>query len=218
MSWLQKTEPITLYQSSPIPYVVLDHVYLCFSNSFSESKPNVKEDYQIEFQTSRSALKRQSATYYQFCDFPVQIPLKNITIKTNEIHDIEKNTSDKKISMISSTYVDRLSNKKSQSLLSFLEKRFDSIFILVQDEIGENSRLFEEVCSPILHNNTDWGRTCISILDEICPFKFRGKNWTKHSLSSLDITCFGLEDVDYLDQINDIFNHVGVSITTDWRV
>lgn len=218
MSWLQRAEPILLHQESSIPYVVFDDkVFLCYSNIYSQEKTS-SEDYSISFKCNRSQIMRQSASYYRLKTFPISIPLSDIVSfvapKFTVQEEITKGDP-KNIAIVRSNFVRKLRSRAIQDLYETLES-FDKSFILTKDDIDANTRLLEEIAIPIFHENSDWGRTCVHVANEMCENSYRSINWTKN-VPNLEISCYGLMDTRYIDEITKIFEKMQIDATTSWE-
>lgn len=218
MSWLQRAEPIILHQESSIPYIVFDdRIFLCYSNMYSQEKIS-SDDYSISFKFNRSYLVRQSASYYRLKTFPVNIPLSDVvslvTPKFASQGEMVKGDP-KNIAIVRSGFVRKLRSRAVQDLYETLEG-FDKSFILTKDDIDSNTRLLEEIATPIFHENSDWGRTCVSIANEVCENSYRSTNWTKN-VPDLEIACYGLMNTNYINEITGMFEKMQIDATTSWE-
>ena len=72
-SWLKRQQPTKLYQSSDIPYVILeDGVYLCYDNCYGGQED--RADHNISFYAHPNSLRRLNTYFYRFNSFPMTIP------------------------------------------------------------------------------------------------------------------------------------------------
>lgn len=212
MSWLNVISPIILHQSSDIPYVIAkDGVKLCFSN-FYVTERSTGDSFSIEFGINKKKLERQSATYYRLKTFPALIPFSDI-IKLDSIvlngkiikKAMYKETDTASVIVIKSSRIDDM---KSNALTSLAEKidKYDKAFLLVSDEIGENSRLLIDDCIPVYGN--EWTRVATSIAHTVCPLKGRKYCWTQ-SCPDMEIFCYGFKTSD-ISVIEENMSYIGV--------
>lgn len=208
MSWLKRQQPIELYQSSDLPYVITDEgLKLCFDNCYSD----LKEDNSMSFRISKKMLYRISSHYYKIRPFPYIVPFQDVI-------DIPKIVSDGKIIkeaihqehnkrtlLVRDSYIDKLSYMKLHKLLDKINKT--KSFILV----GNNdSNLYSSV--KALHDIADvihhisWYRTMVHVAGSLC--KQRGVNWTK-MLPGISMDCYGLHEGE-LSKIDTAMKYIGV--------
>lgn len=217
--WLKRQQPVKLYQSSDIPYVILeDGVHLCFDNCYGTQEDNA--DFNICFNAQQAGLKRANTYFYRLEEFPVTIPFSDIVSLNDTIIEgrIIKSSStisndSKSISIMKSSYIRNSPDETLESLNDELEN-FDNSFILVGETVDPQVRLFEGLATMIPH--VDWTRTLVHISDEVCDRNDRKYCWT-HAVPELSVSCYGLDDSDELIEINEIFDDIGVNgVSTVW--
>lgn len=215
MSWLQKSEPISLYQTSSIPYLILNNnIYLCHSNFYAIEHPKIFDDYTIIFSSPRQLLSQQSASYHKFKKFPVTINKKDILTYMYPNYKEETQES-QRIAIIDAKHINKLRSRALGDFFNEVEN-FDFRIILTNENIESNTRIFEDNSSMIFHENSDWWRTCILIAHETYKSKFRGNNWTTN-LGGLEIYCYGLESTDFIKEIEDIFQKMKIDTEISWE-
>lgn len=221
MSWLKRIQPVTLYQSSDLPYVICeDGVRLCHTNMFSESQD--KESHFISFTANRHELMRQSTYYHRFLEFPVTIPFEHVVacddaIIEGRVIKFAAAVSDdlKNITVVKSECISELDDDQWQDLIDVIDES-DNGFLLVGEDLPPQARLLDDMVTTIYHNG-DWGRTCVGIADAVAPFSQRKYCWTK-SLPELQITCYGLESNEDMSAIQDAFSYMGVpNFSVSWE-
>lgn len=220
MSWLKRIQPITLSQSSDVPYVITeDGVKLCFTNMYTESEE--RDDHFIRFNVNRHDLRRQSATFYKFLEFPVTIPFEAIIacdetiIEGKVIKHASKSSSDSSdIVIVKSDCVDDMDDDRFQDLVDVIDS-LDHAFLLVGEEISPQSRLLDDLVTTVYHEG-DWGRTCVAIVDHVTPGKQRKYCWTQRT-PALNVQCYGLDDSDEMAEIHDILSFIGVTSSVAWE-
>lgn len=216
MSWLKRIQPVALYQSSDLPYVICENgVRLCHTNMYStsKSKPDKSEHF-IAFTANKHDLMRQSTHYYKYINFPVTIPFDSVIACDNVIIEgrVIKNATtisdeQRNITLIRSEYIHNLDDEHWQNLIETIEES-DNSFLLVGEEIPPQARLLNEMVTTIYHDD-DWGRTCVAIADMVAPSSYRKYCWTD-KIPELQISCYGLDGNDDMSAIQDTFNYMGV--------
>lgn len=212
MSWLKKIKPVILYQSSDIPYVILeDGVRLCFDNVYYNKQD--QSEFNIIFKANKNHLMRQSANYYRFKKFPVIIPFRDIIklnktiidghIVKNTVHHSEQIT----IALVKSSYLDDLDDDDLSRFVDTLD-RYKNSFVLIQEEQNSKTHLLEDFAHIINHVN--YYRTCVQIADAICSLKLRKYCWTRN-ITDLTVHCFGLIDSDEKNKISSALEYIGIS-------
>ena len=219
MAWLKKQQPIQLYQSSELPYVILeDGVKLCFDNCYGIN-PDAS-DHKINFRASASMLRRINTYFYRLAKFPCTIPLSDIVSLDDAViegrtikHTIASLSEFKTVAVVKSRYIRNISDVELSELNDVLDG-FDHRFILVGEVIDPQVRLFEGMADIIPHH--DWFRTAVSIAHKMAEKTERKYCWT-HSVPDLNISCFGMSNVDEIQDISTAFDTIGVAnISTDW--
>lgn len=214
MSWLNKIKPVTLYQSSDLPYVIMENgVRLCFDNFYALREE--KSDFNIVFQTHRNSLIRQSANYYRFKEFPTIIPFDNILKLDNTVikghllkHARVLNKEPISVSLIKSSYIDNMDDEKLSDFADSLEEYTKNFILVTDDDLTSQTRLLEDISEIIRH--TDYYRTCVSMSHSVCPLKNRKYGWTQ-SVPDLSLDCYGLSDSEEKDHINDALDYIGIT-------
>jgi len=215
MRWIKKIEPVVLYQSLDIPYIILANgVRLCSDNFYSESPSS--GGHSIVFETDRRLLTRQSSTYYKLFNFPTTIPFEDILSLDETVIEgrviknaatIQNDTKD--IIIVKGAYLPTLSDDEFQDFVSVIEEQ-DKAYLLTQDPIEPIARLLDDITHTIYHDQEQgWGRTCVSILDSLCEEPYRKYCWT-HTVPSLNIKCYGMIDGDDMKDFNVCMNDIGL--------
>ena len=84
MSWLKRQQPVQLYQSSDLPYVILeDGVHLFCDNCFGTQPDN--EDFNLSFYAEASQLKRINTYFYRLASFPFIVPFEEVIFLNDAI-------------------------------------------------------------------------------------------------------------------------------------
>ncbi len=221
MSWLTKIEPLVLYQSSDIPYVILeDGVHLCFDNLFQVTSQD-RDDHNITFKFSRNGTKRKSSNYHRILSFPVTIPFSDVLGLNKCVIEgrLVKSASERKdglcsVALVTSSHIRRLDDDEFQEFVDSLD-RFSESFVLVGDQVDPQVRILDDFVTPIYHAG-DWGRTCVSIANSLCQLPDRKYCWTR-SIPEIDLACFGLREVDHMNKVSNIFNEIGIPVGTSWE-
>jgi hypothetical protein len=218
MSWLKRQQPIELYQGSDLPYVILqDGVHLCYDNCYGINPDS--SDHNISFSVEPSLLKRINTYFYRFESFPATLPFSNVIRLDDAIaegriierakHLGESSSESKCIAIIKSSYI----RHADVSNLNDTLDEFDTSFILVEENVDPQARLFEDISSFIHHQG--WPRTLVTIADRICEQYIRKYCWTQ-LLPDLTVSIYGIEDSDELAEINDTLNLIGVNASVNW--
>lgn len=211
--WLKRQQPIELYQSSDIPYVILeDGVHLCYDNCYGTNKDS--SDFNICFQTQASSLKRINTYFYKFNSFPVVLPFQQIVslddtvIEGKTIKHFASSESDaKEVAVMKSDYIRSCSNNDLSNINDLLED-FDHSFILVGDSIDPQVRLFEGIANIIPHQQ--WSRTFVAIAHKLSDRSDRKYRWI-HGLPDISFSCYGINGTDELKEINAAKDAVGLN-------
>lgn len=219
-SWVNQIRPVTLYQSSDIPYVVKRKgIYLCFDN-FYEQKPQ-RSDYTIEFTTDRKLLRRKTANHYMFKKFPIYIPFRDV-VKANNIKDVDKitnlipaNKDAVTIMLITIDWLGGFSDDRLDDLLDDFSD-YDSVLLLYGDEglPAEIRKVFEHPKVDTLYHIT-WPRTCVAMANKFCESHIKGVDWTR-TVPPLEVNYCGLEDQDDINGLNDNMIAIGVEHDIRW--
>jgi len=221
MAWLKKQQPFKLYQSSDIPYIILeDGIRLCFSNCFGQNPD--KSDYNLNFIVQTSSLRRINTFFYKIEPFPITIPFSDVislddsVVEGRTIKHFANNTEEeqKNISVVKSEYI--RNNISDLELSDFYDnlKNFDHNFILTGETIDPQTRLFDNL-STILHHK-DWNRTIVSIANDICSNSYRKYCWTK-LIPELQISYFGNTGAKDIPNINDACCNAGLDVSVNWE-
>ncbi len=214
--WLKRQQPIQLYQSSELPYVILeDGVHLCFDNCYGTQNSS---DDNLCFQIEASKLSRINTYFYKIEKFPVIIPFSDVVFLNDAVIEgrIIKHASavipeSKTIAIVKSSYI-----RSCSDLSDFHDnlEEFDASFILVGDNIDPQTRLFESVSVIIPHQK--WPRTIVSIADRICERKDRKYCWSQ-SVADLSIFCYGIDNADEINEVHNSFEIIGIDdVSVRW--
>ncbi|MHA2281514.1 MAG: hypothetical protein ACXAC5_11725 [Promethearchaeota archaeon] len=216
MSWLKRQQPIELYQGSDIPYVILqDGVRLSYDNCYGIQPDNL--DHNICFLAEPSLLKRINTYFYKFESFPITLPFSDIISLDDAIVEGriiertkhgESSNEPKCIAIIQSEYIRHADVSRLNDTLD----EFDASFILVDENIDPQARLFEDISVLIYHQG--WARTLVTIADKICD-QTRKYCWSQ-SIPELSISVYGISDSDELMEINDTLNLIGMDASVNW--
>lgn len=210
MSWLNKIEPITVHQSSEIPYVIKSNgVFLCFDNSYSTRR--TQDKFNLAFKLSPQKTKKQSANYVSIDHFPYTVPFSDIVYLNNTILNGEiikkahcKPDEDIKILVCTPEHIEKLSSAQYEDFVDSMQT-YNKSFILVNDNISPRVRLLDELATTIYHNN-DYARTCTAIAHYASQNKTRKYRWTE-SVPDMDVYCFGNIET---AKMSDWFETIGV--------
>lgn len=220
MAWFKKFQSTNLYQSSDIPYVILDnHVLLCFDNLYSTRKENNSE-FSISFQADKKQITTQSATLYRLNTFPEKIKLNNVdfvnNIKVSQLKKNAKKTIDSEsIALVNYVMLKRMSDRKFDNFTNQMSD-YDHKFLLTNDKLGYMCLKTDNILKYIYHSNNNWHKTCAEIAYNISIDEPKDINWTKN-IPSLDIYCFGLQDRDIIKKIGSSFNDMGINSCISWE-
>lgn len=217
MSWLKRIHPITLHQSSNIPFVILeDGVRLCFSNMYDEGSD--LSDHSIVFQANRKDLIRISTNYFRFVDFPITVPFESVVSCDDVIingrvvkHATASISDPKNVVIAKAACLDVEDDDLFQNLVDIFDSA-DRSFVLVEEEVNPQIRLLEDIADTI-HHQGDWGRTCVAVADAMA-LGHRKYCWT-HSVPDLNVSCYGLEDDD-MEKIQNFFDFIGLNCAVTW--
>lgn len=218
MSWLKRQQPIKLYQGSDVPYVILqDGVRLCYDNCYGINSDT--SDHNISFSVEPTLLKRINTYFYKFESFPVMLPFSNVILLDDTIaegriiertkHFGESSSESKSIAIIKSDYI----RHADVSTLNDTLDEFDASFILVEENIDPQARLFEDISLLIHHQG--WPRTLVTVADRVCEQPFRKYCWTQ-VIPDLTIAVYGIENSDELMEINHTLNLIGIDASVNW--
>ncbi len=210
MSWLNKIEPVTVHQSSEIPYVILSNgVFLCFDNCYTTRR--TQDKFNLAFKISPQKTKKQSANYFSIEQFPLTVPFNDIAYLNNTIVNGEvikkahyKHDEDIKVLVATPEYIDKLSTSQYEDFVDSLQS-YSKSFILVNDSISPRVRLLDELTTTIYHNN-DYARTCTAISHYASSNKGRKYKWTE-VVPDMDVYCFGNIET---SKMSDWFEAIGV--------
>ncbi len=217
--WLKRQQPIKLYQSSDVPYVILeDGVHLCYDNCYGTNKDD--SDFNICFEAQSSALKRANTYFYRFSSFPIILPFEQIislddtVIEGKTIKHLASSESEtKQIIVMKSDYIRSYAGNDLSNINDLLEE-YDHSFVLVGETIDPQVRLFEDIAEIILHRH--WTRTLVSIAHRIADKQERKYCWTR-SLPEINLSCYGI-NLDELKEINSAKDSAGlVDISIRWE-
>lgn len=219
-SWLKRQQPIKLYQSSDIPYIILeDGVHLCYDNCYG-----IREDraeHNICFYAHPSSFRRINTYFYRFNSFPTVISFTNVLSLDDAIIEgktikqaADTDCDPKNITIMKSDYIRMITSSDLSSINDLLEG-FDHSFVLVGDTIDPQVRLFEDVAIIIPHR--DWRRTAVTVAHNIKEQKDRKYCWTS-SIPEMSIACYGVTDSDELIEINKAFRSIGIKdLSISWE-
>jgi hypothetical protein len=213
MSWLKRHDAIILSQSSEIPYVILENgVFLCFDNLYGTDAYD--SEHSIKFIAYPNDISRQSTNYFKLKQFPKIIPFEEILsldniITNGKLLKIAQDLPDdsKSVLVAKSKYTRRLNENKLQDFIDMLDE-YDKTFLLVGDEIDEQSRILEDDMTLIHHRG--WYPTSVSIAHHVCGLSSRKWCWTK-SLPELDIVTLGLKDSQEMRRADECLSNIGVT-------
>ncbi len=222
MNWFKRQQPLSLIQSSDLPYVILkDGVRLCYSNFYEEYRPAARlAGHVIHFNVPKSAMIRQSTYLFRFKKFPVTIPFEDIHRLDSTIIDgkILRHAStsdeidDKKVSFVHMERLPDIFDDYSNQL-----EDYDHNFILHNGEeiIAPEARLLELDGQADLLYHKEWGRTCVAVVHKTWGSDMRKYCWTNF-VPDMDMVCFGLESVDDKESIQSCFDDMGVTASVIW--
>lgn len=210
--WLKRQQPTKLYQSSDLPYVILeDGIHLCYDNCYGTSKDNL--DFNICFEAQAGNLKRINTHFYKFNSFPVVIPFEQVISLDDTViegktikHTASFDSDTKQVAVMKSDYIRSCAGDDLSNINDLLEE-FDHSFILVGDIINPQARLFEDIADIIPHQQ--WNRTFVSIAHRIAERPERKYCWI-HSLPDINLFCYGIEGSEELKDINSAKDAVGI--------
>ncbi len=210
--WLKRQQPIQLYQSSDLPYIILeDGIHLCYDNCYGTNKDD--SDFNICFETQASHLKRINTYFYKFNSFPVVIPFEQVISLDDTViegktimHFASSENDTKQVVIMKSDHIRSCANLDLSDINDLLDE-FDYSFILVGDSIDPQVRLFENVTDIIHHQN--WNRTLVSMAHKIIDRPERKYRWI-HGLPDINLSCYGIENSDELKEINAARDAVGL--------
>ncbi len=218
--WLKRQQPIKLYQSSDLPYVILeDGIHLCYDNCYGTNKDD--SDFNICFEVQASNLKRINTYFYKFDSFPVVIPFEQVVSLDDTViegktikHFASSDTETKQVIVMKSDYI-RSNINDDLSDINDLLNESDHGFILVGDSIDPQVRLFEDIADIVPHQN--WNRTFVSIAHKIADRPGRKYRWT-HGLPDINLFCYGINGIDELKEIHAARDAVGLfNISVRWE-
>lgn len=214
MSWIKRIQPITLSQSSDLPFVVLENgLYLCFDNFYESSKQNPRDNSMfLRFTANKHELLRRASSHYRFLKFPTIVPFECILEYDRIIVDghvtkteIEPSNEIKHILVISAEWFDD-STSDQRDHISDLSDQSDKTFLLINQLSAIKNKM--ETAETIHHNN-DWGRVCVSIFDKMCDRPDRGFGWT-NSLPEINLSFYGLSDATEMEHIQSIIDFLDI--------
>ncbi len=220
MPWLKKQQPIQLYQSSDLPYVILDKgVCLCYDNCYGTKPDNA--EFNLCFRSSSVNLRRINTHFYRLSQFPSIIPFSHIVSLDDTIiegrtikHVASKTNEPKSIAVVNASYIRTISDTKLSKLSDTLADEFDHSFTLVGEVIDPQVRLFSGTTSLIPHRS--WFRTAVTIAHSLSAASHRKYCWTRN-VPDLSISCYGIIDSDELQEISGAFEFIGIdNISTTW--
>ncbi|KKL73432.1 hypothetical protein LCGC14_2074980 [marine sediment metagenome] len=211
--WLKRQQPIKLYQSSDLPYVILeDGIHLCYDNCYGINKDN--SDFNICFKAQTTSLKRINTYFYKFSSFPIVLPFEQIVSLDETViegktikHFAASDNDTKRVAVMKSDYIRSYAGNDLSDINDLLEE-FDHSFILVGDFIDPQVRLFESIADIIPHQQ--WSRTIVSIAHKIADRPERKYCWL-HSLPDINLSCYGIEGSDELKEINSAKDAIGIT-------
>lgn len=219
--WLKRQQPIKLYQSSDLPYIILeDGIHLCYDNCYGINRD--KSDFNICFKTQSSGLRRINTYFYKFNSFPTVISFEQIIslddtiIEGKTIKHFASSDSDiKHIAVMKSNYIRSCSGEDLSNISDLLEEH-DHSFILVGDAIDPQVRLFDGIADILSHQ--EWNRTFVSIAHKIADRSERKYRWI-HSLPDINLSFYGIEDPDEMREINSAKDTVGIAnMSIRWEI
>lgn len=210
-SWLARQHPLTLTQSSDLPFIIReDGILLCFDNCYSEAP--VHDTYNIAFRAPKHELERQSTNYFRFVKFPKLVPFEDVielddTIRDGRLRRDRYYTPDEpqKIAVIRGAFLAR--NYKSIDY-----DNFDQIFVVVKEKVPDGAYEIRDVAEVVHH--LSWPRTVVTMLHSLCNHSFRGYCWTK-SVPELTVNCLGLKRED-LFNLTKSLTDTGVTFDAHW--
>lgn len=210
--WLKRQQPIKLYQSSDIPYIILeDGIHLCYDNCYGTVRDD--SDFNICLETQASNLKRINTYFYKFNSFPIVIPFEQIVSLDDTViegktikHFASSENDTKQVVIMKSDYI-RSHTSNDLSDINDLFEEFDHSIILVGDSIDPQVRLFEGMSHILPHQN--WSRTFVSMAHKIAERPERKYRWI-HGLPDINLSCYGIDGPDELKEINAAKDAVGL--------
>lgn len=217
--WLKRQQPIKLYQSSDLPYVILeDGIHLCYDNCYGTVKDH--SDFNLSFEVQGHKLKRINTYFYKFNSFPVVIPFEQISSLDDTViegktikHFASSENDTKRVVVMKSDYIRSYSDGDLSDVNDLLDES-DHSFILVGDSIDPQVRLFEDIACIVPHLN--WNRTFVLIAHKISERPERKYRWV-HSLPDINLFCYGIDGIDELKEIHDAKDKVGLNMSVRWE-
>jgi len=217
--WLKRQQPVKLYQSSDLPYVILeDGVHLCYDNCYGTNKDN--SDFNICFETQASNIKRINTYFYKFNSFPIVIPFEQVISLDDTViegktikHFASSDVDTKQVVVMKSDYIRSYASDDLSEVNDLLDN-FDHSFILVGDSIDPQVRLFD-TAKIIPHQS--WSRTFVAMAHNMAERPERKYRWT-HSLPDMNLSCYGIDGIDELQEINAAKDDVGLyNVSVRWE-
>lgn len=217
--WLKRQQPIRLYQSSDLPYVVLeDGIHLCYDNCYGINKDD--SDFNICFETLAGTLKRINTYFYKFNSFPIILPFEQVVFLDDTViegkmikHFASSESDTKRVIVMKSDYIRSCAGNDLSDINDLLEDH-DHSFVLVGDIVDPQVRLFEDIAEIIPHQH--WSRTLVLIAHKIASKQERKYCWTR-SLPEIDLSCYGINS-DELKEIHSARDSTGLSdISVRWE-
>lgn len=218
--WLKRQQPIKLYQSSDLPYVILeDGIHLCYDNCYGTNKND--SDFNICFEAQASSLKRINTYFYKFNSFPVVIPFEQVISLDDTViegktikHYASSEKDTKQVIVMKSDYIRSYAGDDLSDINDLFEE-FDHCIILVGESIDPQVRLFEDIAHIVPHIN--WSRTFVSIAHKIADRPDRKYRWI-HTLPDINLFCYGIDGTDELKEINAAKDAVGLyNMSVRWE-
>ncbi len=217
--WLKRQQPIKLYQSSDLPYIILeDGVHLCYDNCYGTSKDS--SDFNICFETQAGTIKRANTYFYKFNSFPIVLPFEQVISLDDTViegkmikHFASSESESKQVIAMKSDYI-RSCTGNDLSNINDLLAEYDHSFVLVGDTIDPQVRLFDGIAEIVPHQC--WARTLVSIAHKIADKQERKYCWTR-SLPEIDLSCYGI-NLDELKEIHSARDSTGLlDISVKWE-
>jgi len=213
MSWLKRQQPIELYQSSELPYVILeDGVHLCYDNCFGNRPGN--EDFNLKFRVEAGRLKRINTYFYRFSTFPYVIPFHEVISLNDAViegktikHYASSEGESQNVAIMKSEYIRNYAGSDLSDISDVLED-YDKSFILVDEGIDPQVRLFEEFATILPHQ--EWTRTFVSIAHQVAERPERKYCWTK-SVPDVNLSVYGISSSDELKDIHNSVEQIGIT-------
>lgn len=212
MSWLKRIEPVTLQQTSDLPYVILeDGVRLCFHNLFSEDVDHA--DHFIKFTSPKTKVERKSTNYWRLRKFPQIIPFEDILqldhciIEGKIIKHAQDASSDQKTISVTLPPFFARTDRGLEEFVEDVDENELNFLIVGENPIPE-AHLLEDAAIIIRHSN--WYKTAVYIADNVIAQSHRKYCWTR-TAPELIINCRGFNSASQMEKFTRALEYIGIT-------